>query len=75
MDSNKECKLPPSSWKCTREEGHEGPCAAEPDNEWPGLIHYWRTILFLTTITFLPSAIGNYVRFMKSSWQFMIESF
>jgi len=76
-----ECSLPPSGWKCTRSAGHEGPCAAVPESqppegyEWPGLIHYWRSILFVTTITFLPSAIGNWVRLMKSSWQFMFESF
>lgn len=22
------CKVPPPGWLCTREEGHEGPCAA-----------------------------------------------
>lgn len=26
----KQCKVPPAGWLCTREEGHEGPCAAWP---------------------------------------------
>jgi SAM-dependent methyltransferase len=25
-----ECKMPPEGWRCTREAGHEGPCAALP---------------------------------------------
>ena len=25
------CKIPPPGWLCTREEGHDGPCAALPD--------------------------------------------
>lgn len=28
-----DCKRPPSGWYCTREEGHEGPCAALPTPE------------------------------------------
>lgn len=24
------CQIPPSGWRCTREAGHEGPCAALP---------------------------------------------
>jgi hypothetical protein len=24
------CTKPPPGWRCTREEGHDGPCAAEP---------------------------------------------
>jgi len=24
------CKLPPAGWRCSREPGHEGPCAARP---------------------------------------------
>lgn len=24
------CKLPPEGWWCSREPGHEGPCAARP---------------------------------------------
>lgn len=27
------CNLPPEGWHCTRERGHEGPCAARPDDE------------------------------------------
>ena len=27
QESN-ECQLPPLGWRCTRSEGHEGPCAA-----------------------------------------------
>jgi len=23
-----ECEVPPPGWRCTREQGHEGPCAA-----------------------------------------------
>ena len=26
----KQCQLPPDGWFCTRELGHEGPCAAWP---------------------------------------------
>ena len=26
------CTKPPPGWRCTRERGHEGPCAAWPDN-------------------------------------------
>lgn len=26
------CTLPPAGWRCTRELGHEGPCAAVPIN-------------------------------------------
>lgn len=29
-DLESECVLPPPGWKCTREAGHEGPCAALP---------------------------------------------
>lgn len=25
-----ECALPPTGWRCTRDAGHEGPCAAVP---------------------------------------------
>lgn len=25
------CKVPPPGWWCSREPGHEGPCAAHPD--------------------------------------------
>lgn len=24
------CEIPPAGWLCTREKGHEGPCAAHP---------------------------------------------
>lgn len=27
-----QCDVPPEGWKCTREKGHEGPCAAVPLN-------------------------------------------
>lgn len=27
------CDLPPHGWYCTRGKGHEGPCAAHPDNK------------------------------------------
>jgi len=27
-----ECDLPPVGWRCTRESGHDGPCAAVPDD-------------------------------------------
>jgi hypothetical protein len=27
----KKCEVPPTGWRCTREWGHEGPCAALPD--------------------------------------------
>lgn len=27
------CDLPPDGWRCTRERGHEGPCAAVPSND------------------------------------------
>lgn len=27
-----ECLLPPDGWRCTRSAGHQGPCAAEPNN-------------------------------------------
>ncbi|MDP0495075.1 MAG: hypothetical protein Q7Q73_02595 [Verrucomicrobiota bacterium JB024] len=27
-----ECKLPPAGWRCTRKAGHEGPCAAVPND-------------------------------------------
>ena len=47
----------------------------KPAYEWPGLIHYWRQIIFLILITFGPWAVGHWARFMKLSWQFMIESF
>lgn len=26
------CKVPPDGWRCTRAEGHDGPCAAVPDH-------------------------------------------
>lgn len=26
-----QCTLPPSGWWCSREPGHDGPCAARPD--------------------------------------------
>lgn len=29
------CKIPPPGWLCTREGGHEGPCAAIPDETPP----------------------------------------
>lgn len=25
------CKIPPKGWFCTREKGHDGPCAAVPE--------------------------------------------
>lgn len=25
------CNIPPEGWRCTRESGHEGPCAAIPE--------------------------------------------
>lgn len=25
------CQVPPKGWRCTREPGHEGPCAALPE--------------------------------------------
>lgn len=25
-----ECEMPPKGWLCTREKGHDGPCAAYP---------------------------------------------
>lgn len=25
-----ECQVPPAGWRCTRDPGHEGPCAAWP---------------------------------------------
>jgi hypothetical protein len=30
LPPNLGCKLPPSGWWCSREPGHEGPCAARP---------------------------------------------
>lgn len=27
------CRVPPSGWYCTRQAGHEGPCAALPSSE------------------------------------------
>lgn len=30
MSENAICKVPPKGWKCSREPGHEGPCAATP---------------------------------------------
>lgn len=29
-DLDNECDVPPIGWRCTREKGHEGPCAALP---------------------------------------------
>lgn len=26
------CEIPPAGWWCSRERGHEGPCAARPKN-------------------------------------------
>ena len=31
MSQKLECHIPPVGWKCTREAGHDGPCAAYPD--------------------------------------------
>lgn len=31
-EQNVSCDLPPEGWYCTREKGHEGPCAAYPEN-------------------------------------------
>jgi hypothetical protein len=25
------CRVPPAGWRCTRQRGHDGPCAAVPD--------------------------------------------
>ena len=30
----KHCVVPPRGWYCTREAGHEGPCAAVPKTDW-----------------------------------------
>lgn len=30
-----QCKVPPEGWYCTREPGHDGPCAAYPDHPIP----------------------------------------
>jgi hypothetical protein len=40
------CQLPPDGWWCSREPGHEGPCAARPiqpnrDAEWLAI---WRAV-------------------------------
>lgn len=29
----KECSIPPAGWRCTREPGHDGPCAAIPTTD------------------------------------------
>ena len=34
-DEPRECSIPPEGWYCTRQPGHDGPCAAHP-NEWQG---------------------------------------
>lgn len=47
----------------------------KPPYEWPGLVHYWPQILILILATFAPWAVGHWVRFVKASWQFMLESF
>lgn len=28
------CTIPPEGWECSREPGHEGPCAARPVYPW-----------------------------------------
>lgn len=32
--NNAKCQLPPKDWSCTREPGHDGPCAAIPISDW-----------------------------------------
>lgn len=32
-EAGAECKRPPAGWRCTREAGHDGPCAAIGDDE------------------------------------------
>lgn len=32
------CDLPPGGWLCTRDKGHEGPCAAYRPDRWAGVI-------------------------------------
>jgi hypothetical protein len=37
------CKIPPQGWWCSREAGHEGPCAARPVNleaPWNQVFYY-----------------------------------
>lgn len=31
MTDPEECSIAPEGWRCTRDGGHDGPCAAEPD--------------------------------------------
>jgi hypothetical protein len=32
MSDESKCNVPPAGWYCTREKGHDGPCAAHPAN-------------------------------------------
>lgn len=32
-----QCCIPPKGWRCIREKGHEGPCAATPTSDREGL--------------------------------------
>lgn len=32
-EATKTCTVPPAGWRCTRDAGHEGPCAAVPTRE------------------------------------------
>lgn len=39
------CSVPPVGWMCTRGAGHEGPCAAVPDDNYVAWLRYaynWR---------------------------------
>jgi hypothetical protein len=42
IDMNNDCKLAPDGWRCSREAGHEGPCAAWPDTIWLKIVWAWR---------------------------------
>lgn len=46
----RDCKNAPIGWRCTRPEGHLGPCAAVPNRV--GWVVYFATALFCGVLIF-----------------------
>lgn len=63
----KTCTTPPSGWKCSRESGHDGPCAARQDFPYDeyadkvlnGLLKWQNVSEVNGEIVFSESCVGN----------------
>ncbi len=60
MSNENKCHTPPKGWECTRQPGHEGPCAAVPSKKKkPGffreLLRKTANFVVCSTLAFLAS--------------------